>query len=159
MAGTTYRAVAVAAEVPLGSMTYHFPNRDDLIFAAFERFADENFSPLDRAMSSPGTDPREALTRLVVDDDDARTRIILAELYVLAFRHDRYRDLMRQWMNRASEAIARRIDGVSPRVVDAVHVGLGLHHWLLPDNLPEGLVRGVFEALIPEPTDPSSTLD
>jgi len=158
VAGATYRTVAVAADIPLGSMTYHFPSREDLIFAAFERFADETFSPLDRAMRTADGDPREALAQLVIQDDvEPRTKILLAELYVLAFRHPRYADLLRQWMGRSRDAIARRIDGVNPRVLDAVQEGLGLQRWLLPDELTDADVRDVFDALIPAtPTPPSS---
>ena len=158
VAGATYRTVAAAADIPLGSMTYHFPSREDLIFAAFERFADETFSPLDRAMRTADGDPREALAQLVIQDDvEPRTKILLAELYVLAFRHPRYADLMRQWMGRSRDAIARRIDGVNPRVLDAVQEGLGLQRWLQPDQLTDDDIRHVFQALIPAtPTPPSS---
>src|SRR5665647_1948985 len=51
LAVTTYRTIADLAGVPLGSMTYHFPTREDLIFAAFERFANESFSSLDDAVA------------------------------------------------------------------------------------------------------------
>jgi DNA-binding transcriptional regulator YbjK len=30
VAGATYRAVAAAADMPIGSMTHHFPTRDDM---------------------------------------------------------------------------------------------------------------------------------
>lgn len=154
-AGATYRTVAATAGIPLGSMTYHFPSREDLIFAAFERFADETFSPLDRAMAASDGDPVEALTRLVVrDDGDVRTQVLLAELYVLAFRQERYADLLRQWMRRSSTVIARRIVGVSPRAIDAVQEGLGLQRWLAPDEVTEDVVRDVFRALIPDPETP-----
>lgn len=157
VAGATYRTVAAAADIPLGSMTYHFPSREDLIFAAFERFADETFSPLDRAMRTADGDPREALAQLVIQDDvEPRTKILLAELYVLAFRHPRYAGLMRQWMGRSRDAIARRIDGVNPRVVDAVQEGLGLQRWLAPDEVTEDVVRHVFQVLIPIPPNPPS---
>ena len=154
-AGATYRTVAATAGIPLGSMTYHFPSREDLIFAAFERFADETFSPLDRAMAASDGDPVEALTRLVVrDDGEVRTQVLLAELYVLAFRQERYADLLRQWMRRSSTVIARRIVGVSPRAIDAVQEGLGLQRWLAPDEVTEDVVRDVFRALIPDPETP-----
>ena len=154
-AGATYRTVAATAGIPLGSMTYYFPSREDLIFAAFERFADETFSPLDRAMAASDGDPVEALTRLVVrDDGDVRTQVLLAELYVLAFRQDRYADLLRQWMRRSSAVIARRVVGVSPRAIDAVQEGLGLQRWLAPDEVTEDVVRDVFRALIPDPETP-----
>ena len=39
VAGTSHRKVAEAADVPLGSMTYHFAGMDDLLHEAFSRFA------------------------------------------------------------------------------------------------------------------------
>jgi DNA-binding transcriptional regulator YbjK len=40
VAGTTHRAIAAAADIPLGSMTYHFEGMDDLLAEAFTRLAD-----------------------------------------------------------------------------------------------------------------------
>ena len=74
----------------------------------------------------------------------------------MAFRHDRYADLMRQWMRRSRDVIAQRIDGVSPRAIDAVQEGLGLQRWLAPDEVTEDVVRHVFQALIPVPPNPPS---
>ncbi len=148
VAGATYRTVAQAAGVPLGSMTYHFPSRDDLVFAAFERFADETLSPLEQAMARTESAPAEALTRLVVDDEDRRTKILLAELYVLAFRLERYADLLRHWMHRSRAVIEARVPGVDGRVIDAVQEGLGIQRFPLPEEVTEGVVRGVFSALL-----------
>lgn len=39
VAGTSHRKVAEAADVPLGSMTYHFAGMQDLLHEAFSRFA------------------------------------------------------------------------------------------------------------------------
>ena len=39
VAGTSHRKVAEAADVPLGSMTYHFTGMEDLLHEAFSRFA------------------------------------------------------------------------------------------------------------------------
>jgi DNA-binding transcriptional regulator YbjK len=152
--GATFRAIADAADVPLGSMTYHFPSRDDLLFTAFERFANDLFSPLDEAMGelAPGEDPRECLVRMVVSDsrDRKRDMVLLAELYVLAIREERYAELMRQWMRRAREAISRHVHGVSGHVVDAVQEGIGLQRYFLPHEFPEDLVRRTLHDLIPD---------
>lgn len=151
--GTTYRTVSEVADVPLGSMTYHFPSRDDLVFAAFENFADDLFSPLDESMTglAGGEDPRERLVRMIVADDRDRRRdmILLMELYVLAFRDERYADLMRQWMHRARAAIARNFPLASAPVIDAVQEGIGLHRSLLPQDYPEDVVRRTLHALLP----------
>jgi len=40
VAGTTHRRVAAAADVPLGSMTYHFDSLDALLTEAFTGLAD-----------------------------------------------------------------------------------------------------------------------
>lgn len=37
VAGTSHRKVAAVADVPLGSMTYHFAGMDDLLHEAFTR--------------------------------------------------------------------------------------------------------------------------
>ena len=37
VAGATYRLIAEAADVPLGSMTYHFTSRDELVRRWMER--------------------------------------------------------------------------------------------------------------------------
>jgi len=158
LAGATYRTVADAAGVPLGSMTYHFPSRGDLLFAAFSRFADVAFTPLDETMADPDEDPREQLVRIVLTDEGLRDRVLLAELYVLSFREERYAELTRDWMRRARDAISPRVTGangtssvspVSPAVLDAVQEGLGLHRYFLPEEYPEALVRATFDALIP----------
>ena len=44
VAGTTHRRIAAAADVPLGSLTYHFSGLDDLVEQAFTRHA-ERMSP------------------------------------------------------------------------------------------------------------------
>lgn len=46
VAGATYRTVAEAAGVPLGSMTHRFTSRESRLLSAFTRFMDERFSPL-----------------------------------------------------------------------------------------------------------------
>jgi DNA-binding transcriptional regulator YbjK len=152
--GVTFRAVAAAADVPLGSMTYHFPSRDDLLFTAFERFANDLFSPLDEVMGelAPGEDPRECLVRMIVSEsrDRKRDMVLLAELYVLAIREERYAELMRQWMRRAGQAITRHVRGVSGHVIDAVQEGIGLQRYFLPDEFPEELVRRTLHDVIPD---------
>ncbi|WP_265520528.1 TetR/AcrR family transcriptional regulator [Oerskovia flava] len=147
LAGATYRTISAAADVPLGSMTYHFATRDDLLLAAFRRFADESFTPLS-AEAAQIADPVEAMTAVVLAGDGQRFRILLAELMVLAFRDERYAELVRDWMRRAQGFFAGRIEGVEPHVLDAVQEGLGLHRWFMPEVFTEDVVRGTFRALL-----------
>lgn len=57
--GLSHRKVAAAADVPLGSMTYHFAGRDALLMAAFEKFARRASERLDAAMARAAS-PEEA---------------------------------------------------------------------------------------------------
>ena len=153
LADATYRTIADLAGVPLGSMTYHFPTRQDLIFAAFERFANKSFCCLDDVAGDAvsDTDPRERLVWMIVADshDRKREKVLLAEPYVLAFRDERYAELMRQWMRRAKDAIERQVDTVSGHVVDAVQEGLTLQRYFLPEEFGEDVVRRTISALLP----------
>lgn len=55
VAGVSHRRIAVRADVPLGSMTYHFAGIDDLLREAFTRFADEIVAVFERHLADVGT--------------------------------------------------------------------------------------------------------
>lgn len=52
VAGTSQRRVAAAADVPLGSVTYHFAGRDELLREAFGRFTRQASAQFDRPCSA-----------------------------------------------------------------------------------------------------------
>ena len=86
----SHRRVA-AADVPLGSMTYHFTGMDELLTEAFTRFADRAASRFERRMDGVATleDARHEVAALINQDpasDDSRALIITQELYTLAAR-------------------------------------------------------------------------
>ena len=149
VAGATYRLIAEAADVPLGSMTYHFTSRDELVLAAFERFAEESFSHLDSATSAGVGDPVERLTQMVVSEfnDQPRERILLAEMYVLAFRDERYAALMRRWTERSQAAIERQLPGLNGRALNAVREGLTLQRYFFPGEVDADLVHATLSAV------------
>ena len=149
VAGATYRLIAEAADVPLGSMTYHFTSRDELVLAAFERFAEESFSHLDSATSAGVGDPVERLTQMVVSEfnDQPRERILLAEMYVLAFRDERYAALMRRWTERSQAAIERQLPGLNGRALNAVRNGLTLQRYCFPGEADADLVHATLSAV------------
>ena len=76
VAGTTHRRIAAAADVPLGSLTYHFTGLDDLLEQAFSRHA-ERMSPIYEAHFD-GVQTREqfvdAVTDLINGDAGANQR-------------------------------------------------------------------------------------
>ena len=93
VAGTSHRRVA-AAEVPLGSMTYHFAGMDELLEAAFTRLAEHAADAFDQAMMQARTpvEAVEAIVGLITGTVLNRREAMVAtyELYSLAARRPRY---------------------------------------------------------------------
>ncbi len=134
--GTSLRRVAAAADVPLGSTTYHFEGRDDLLRAAFTRFADSVADRFAARLAAVAPGDREGGVRAVVDlvlrdlPADHRDLVLTHELYTLAARDPRYRTLTNAWMRRSRQAFERCFDPATARVLDALVEGLTLHRAL-----------------------------
>ncbi len=149
VAGVTYRTVAAAAEVPFGSMTYYFASKDELLHAAFERFAHESFAHMDAATDVAAPDLVDRLTELVLAEADGRPRdrLLLAEMYVLSYRDERYAELTREWMRRARGAISRVVGDRRARALDVVQEGLTLQRHFLPDEVDATLVHDTLRSV------------
>ncbi|WP_273652558.1 TetR/AcrR family transcriptional regulator [Cellulomonas fimi] len=148
VAGASTRRVAAAADVPLGSITYHFESVDALLFEAFERFARRVSDRFETAMA--GVADAEGARRAVVDLvttgvlADPHELVVTHELYTLAARDPRYRELTHAWMARSRRALGRHFDPETARLLDALVEGLTIHRAL--DTEPRGrdeVVRAV----------------
>ena len=131
VAGTTHRRIAAAADVPLGSLTYHFTGLDDLLAQAFRRHA-ERMSPLYEAHFqdvSTRAELIEAVTDLIHGDAGADTRdwAIAYELYLAALKQPALREVTESWMRRSRAVLERFVDPVTARGVDALIEGLVMH--------------------------------
>lgn len=145
VAGISHRKVAAAADVPLGSMTYHFSGIDQLIHEAFTRFATSVSDQIGQRMLAAQTKD-DALDALVahIDDDllgNRRDLVLTHELYTLAAHNDRYRILTTEWMKRSRSALERHFDPTTARILDALVEGLTIHRALDLDAVPAGLAR------------------
>ncbi|MBU5421505.1 TetR family transcriptional regulator [Cellulomonas hominis] len=138
--GTSHRRVAAAAGVPLGSMTYHFAGRDELLREAFGRFAGTVADRFVARMGEVEPGDREGGARAVVEIirsdvfPDARDLVLTHELYTLAAREPAYRTLTNAWMARSRAALERCFDPATARVLDALIEGLTIHRAL--DDAP-----------------------
>ena len=131
LAGTSHRRVAVAAGVPLGSMTYHFTGMEELLMEAFTRFANEVAARFERrleAAQSPAQ-AREAVVAIINEDvfSSERDLVLTHELYTLAAREPGYRVLTGAWMNRSRVALEKHFDPLTARLLDAMIEGLTIH--------------------------------
>lgn len=134
LAGTSHRKVAAAAGVPLGSMTYHFDGFDELLRAAFTRYAESVSAQFEERMqeASDVDEARAAVVTLITDVvlGTDRDLVLLHELYTLAARDEEYRDLTSSWMARSRAALERHFDPLTARLIDALIEGLTLHRAL-----------------------------
>jgi DNA-binding transcriptional regulator YbjK len=138
VAATTHRRIAAAADVPLGSVTYHFASLRDLLRQAFERHA--------QAMSAgyaahfhdvrSAEDLITALTNLVHDPGPKRDWVIGYELHLAALRDPALASVTESWMRAGRNALEQFLDPPSARLVDALLAGLGMHRELSTDPPP-----------------------
>ncbi|WP_328890416.1 TetR/AcrR family transcriptional regulator [Streptomyces sp. NBC_00316] len=138
VAGVSHRRIAARAEVPLGSMTYHFTGIDDLLREAFTRFADHIVAVFEQHLGRADSPElaREAVTDLIhtLSAGPRRDLILTQELYTLAARRPEYRELTQAWMRRSRQLLERHFDPDTACQLDALIEGLTLHRAL--DDTP-----------------------
>jgi TetR/AcrR family transcriptional regulator, regulator of biofilm formation and stress response len=155
VAGTTSRRIAAAADVPLGSITYHFTTLEDLLTQAFQRFA-EGISPryearFDGVRDLPGF--VDAVTSLISGDadQDAREWAVSYELYLAALRNPALRIVTESWMRRSRAVLERFVDPVTARGVDALIEGLVMHMTLSTTQFSRAETRTIIARFVGVP--------
>jgi DNA-binding transcriptional regulator YbjK len=152
VAGTTMRRIAAEADVPLGSLTYHFTGLDDLLAQAFQRHA-ERMSPLYEAHFH-GVRDREgfidAVTDLIHGDAgaDPREWTVAYELYLAALRDPALRTVTEAWMRRSRAVLERFVDPVTARGVDAMIEGMVMHLTLSTATFDRADTREIIARLL-----------
>jgi DNA-binding transcriptional regulator YbjK len=131
LAGLTSRRIAAAADVPLGSVTYHFDGLGDLVRAAFARHA-ATMAEVFRAHFAGVTDRAsmlEAATDFVLEGHRASPRewAVAYELYLAALRDPALREVTESWMGSSRETLQRVLEPGLARALDGVMEGLTMH--------------------------------
>lgn len=145
VAGASHRVIAAAADVPLGSMTYHFDGLHDLLHQAFDRYAQQCIGRFHERMST-ARDVHEACEQIArhVEGDLIATQhdlIVNLELYTLAARDPSYRDISNQWMAASRHELERFFNPPTATMLDALIEGLTLHRALGDDSLDAHSIR------------------
>jgi len=134
VAGVSHRKIAARADVPLGSMTYHFSGLDELLREAFERFAETIIRRFEARLGAASTleEARAALVDLIHVDlaESSREQVLTYELYTLAARKPEFRRITREWMRRSRVELERHFDAATARQVDALIEGIAIHRAL-----------------------------
>jgi DNA-binding transcriptional regulator YbjK len=153
LAGLSHRTVAAAADVPLGSTTYHFKTLDDLMVAAL-RQANEGFAKVIAArggLTDPHTDLAAELAgwmgEWLAGD---RTGVELEyELYLAALRRPALRPVAAEWAQDLADRLSRRTDAVTARALVALMDGICLQVLLTDGVYDERYAREVLARVIP----------
>lgn len=141
VAGVSHRKVADAADVPLGSMTYHFTGMEELLHEAFSRFAHVAGETMNRAIEAAADADAtvaaimEVMTSVVFSS--GRDLVLTLELYTLAARDPAYRDITNAWMTRSRRALEKYFDPTTARILDALIEGFTIHRALDNAAIPE----------------------
>jgi DNA-binding transcriptional regulator YbjK len=114
----THRAVAEEASVPLGSTTYYFDSRDDLLGQALEHVSAEEVERYARL----GEDLRDVksgheladrlISELVAAAEDRVAYIAEYELWLEAGRRPDLREAAQNWCDAEQRAVAGALDGL-----------------------------------------------
>ncbi|WP_294567523.1 TetR/AcrR family transcriptional regulator [uncultured Arthrobacter sp.] len=131
VAGTTHRKVAQHADVPLGSMTYHFTDMDELLLEAFTRYADRIFQRYsERVLAAHSIDDLIGAVADLVHRDLVQSPedlVLSLELYTLAARQPEFRRITHRWMRNSRSALERFVDSETAFDLDALIEGLFIH--------------------------------
>ncbi|NEA39148.1 TetR family transcriptional regulator [Streptomyces sp. SID11385] len=153
-AGITHRKVAARADVPLGSVTYHFASLAELQAAAFARYVALRAEEFAAAFAEV-RDRAGLLDVLVAQVREVRERrrsaVLGFELHLAALRDPALRALTEEWTAASRAVLARFTGPVAAGRVDAFLEGLILHALLAPTPEPEESTRAALAGLLDLP--------
>jgi DNA-binding transcriptional regulator YbjK len=149
VAGTTHRRIAAAADVPLGSLTYHFSGLDDLLAQAFQRHAERMSRDYEAHFARVRTLEEfvDAVTDLIdgLAGDDPADWAVAYELYLAALREPALRSVTELWMRTSRSVLERFVDPITARGVDALIEGIVMHKTL---STTGGATRGEIRTIV-----------
>ncbi|MFD6063744.1 TetR/AcrR family transcriptional regulator [Rhodococcus wratislaviensis] len=150
--GLTHRAVAAAANVPLGSTTYHFASLNDLLFAIVDNTKQAWNEHLDAWAAELGPDPDIAVSLsdlLVFVTGPERDRSIIEyELYVAALRRPALRALSLDWDRALDATLARYVDPLTAEALALAADGITLRSLIRGEPLAKDEVEPLMRRII-----------
>lgn len=146
----SHRSVAAAADVPLGSTTYHFATLDDLLVAALEQLSAEWVADMedwerDTASGMSLADAMAGLMERLLERDRKRLELEY-ELYVAALRRTPVRPIVSAYLDDTAAQVVRRTGDLGvARAVVALFDGLLLQLLLTGRPFDREEARAAFE--------------
>jgi TetR/AcrR family transcriptional regulator, regulator of biofilm formation and stress response len=159
VAGATHRLIAAAADVPLGSLTYHFESLDDLRAQAFTRLSQRVTVSYEAHFTGVATadDLVEAVTDLIhgAVGADAAEWAVTYELYLAALRDPGLRVITEGWMRASRAVLERFVDPDTARALDALIEGMVMHRMLSTAPATRRQTRTAVRRLLREAGTPA----
>lgn len=130
---TTLRMVAERADVPLGSMTYHFAGRDALLIEAFTNFSTEMTTIFEARFDGVTSkeDARAAIAEHICGESESwgskRNLLLSYEMYAFTSRTDLSRAILRKWVDSVRAQLEKYFDRRTADALDALIEGYSIH--------------------------------
>ncbi|WP_440555878.1 TetR/AcrR family transcriptional regulator [Streptomyces sp. SCPE 10] len=158
-AGLTHRKAASRADVPLGSVTYHFASLTELRNEAFAWYVGQRTAEYEALFAE--VESRSDLIDVLADlvhggPSRHRSAVLGFELHLAALRDPALRALTHEW-TKASRAVLARFTGPETAArLDALLEGMIMHALLSPRPEPREAIRAAIEQSL-GPADGSGT--
>lgn len=151
--GTTHRHIAARADVPLGSVTYHFSSLTDLQAQAFARFVELQSAQFELLFE--GVENSEQLVDVLVDlvhggPSRSRSALLGFELHLAALRDPGLRALTQTWTGHSRSVLARFTDPENAARLDALLEGMIMHALLTTAPEPREVTRAAIARTLDE---------
>ncbi|MCI1637567.1 MAG: TetR family transcriptional regulator [Bifidobacterium crudilactis] len=152
VAATTHRKIAAEAGVPLGLTTYYFAQLHDVLYEAFSQFAQDSsdaFAESLRVCETPDAAISVIVTFILASQEEGnKASVITHELYTLASREERFRNITQQWMCGNRTALRRFFDADTVRMLDPLIEGLIIHGLLSVNDPDPDLVERAVRRIV-----------
>ncbi|MEU6479218.1 TetR family transcriptional regulator [Streptomyces sp. NPDC047017] len=153
VAGLTHRKVAARADVPLGSVTYHFASLAELRTHAFAWYVEQRTAEYEALFT--GVASREDLIDVLVEQVSEvpsryRSAVLGFELHLAALRDPALRALTHGWTASSRAVLARFTTPETAARLDALLEGMIMHALLSTEPEPREVTRAaIVQALGP----------
>ncbi|WP_369244293.1 TetR/AcrR family transcriptional regulator [Streptomyces sp. R41] len=151
VAGTTHRSIAARADVPLGSVTYHFAGLSELLAQAFARHVEAQSAVFEALFAGVATREEfvEVLTDLVHGGPARHRSAVLGfELHLAALRDPELRALTQKWTRDSRSVLARFTGPEVAARLDATLEGMIMHALLTTAPEPRATTREAILATL-----------
>ncbi|MFF5155694.1 TetR/AcrR family transcriptional regulator [Streptomyces sp. NPDC000348] len=149
--GATHRRIAEAAGVSLGSMTYYFEGRQQLLVEAFTRLAESMSARCREPLEAAETveEARAAVVEIICGTlrSSPRELVLSYELYAFASRNPALLDVIRSWTKAGRTSLSRHFDARTARALDALVEGLSIHNSMDTEPMSRQDVAAIVRAV------------